>query len=96
MNLSICGVDCTECKELGVNCKGCNAIEGKVFWSAYMGLNKCPMYHCCVDDKKLHHCGKCSELPCNLYFETRDPEMTEDEHQKAISNRVNCLNAQMN
>lgn len=49
MNVSICGVDGSACKEFGVNCLGCNAIEGKVFWSAYKGLNNCPMYHCCVD-----------------------------------------------
>jgi hypothetical protein len=93
MHQTICGIDCTECKEFGTNCQGCNNIKGKVFWSQYMGLDTCPMYHCCVDEKQLPHCGKCSDLPCNIYFETRDPEMSEEQHLAAIQKRVEILRA---
>ena len=32
-NYSICGIDCDICKfKVEQNCKGCKAIEGKVFW----------------------------------------------------------------
>lgn len=93
MHLTICGIDCTECREFGASCQGCNSIEGKVFWSQYLGLDTCPMYHCCKDEKHLAHCGKCNDLPCNIYIETRDPEMDEAAHKAAIIKQVKALKA---
>lgn len=31
--LSPCGVKCDECKNYNQICKGCRAIEGKVYWA---------------------------------------------------------------
>ncbi len=90
-SISVCGVDCTSCPEFNVQCKGCNAIAGKVFWAGFMGMEVCPMYSCCTTDKKLDHCGHCSELPCKIYFDTRDPATTEEQHLEGIDKRVNTL-----
>ena len=88
---SICGVDCSECKDFEKTCSGCSAIKGKVYWAPFAGLDVCPMYACCVDKKSLAHCGKCSELPCTLYYETRDPSVGDAEHEQGIKKRVEIL-----
>jgi len=90
-NISICGVNCATCKDFDTNCKGCNAIRGKVYWAPYMNLDSCPMYRCCKNEKHKSHCGQCNELPCSLYFETRDPSVSEAEHKAGISQRVEIL-----
>jgi hypothetical protein len=36
--LSICGINCDECKFTSENnCNGCRALEGKTFWSKKNG-----------------------------------------------------------
>lgn len=91
--ISICGVDCTTCREYGKTCNGCEAIQGKVFWAPYMELDCCPIYRCCKDEKKHDHCGKCNQLPCQLYIDTRDPSYSEEEHLESIKERVKVLKA---
>lgn len=91
MKCTVCGVDCSTCKEFKQTCEGCSQIEGRVFGASYMELDTCPMYQCCVHEKHLEHCGQCSELPCEIYFETRDPEMSEEQHLAGIKRRVDVL-----
>ncbi len=88
---SICGVVCDICKDFGANCPGCAALEGKVYWASYVGADLCPLYDCCVNGKKLLHCGKCRELPCAVYYDTRDPSVSVAEHEKGIQERVEVL-----
>lgn len=57
---SRCGLLCNECdyKE-PMNCLGCILIEVP-FWG-----ERCPVKSCC-ENKKLNHCGECSDFPCKL------------------------------
>ncbi len=53
---SRCGILCSECRF--TECKGCVNIPNP-FWG------NCPVKTCC-EEKKIMHCGECSEFPCNL------------------------------
>ena len=101
-DISVCGIDCAAvCDVCNKNnaefaekpCKGCNAEKGKLFWAKYLGLDTCPIYHCCVNEKQLSHCGECDQLPCDIYFNTKDPSMSDEEHRKGIEDRVGVLKA---
>jgi len=97
-DISVCGIDCAvmcvECnkfEELQNNpCKGCNAIEGKVFWAKMFDLDVCPIY-ACAKDRQLKHCGECESLPCNIYADMKDPSMSDEQHQQSINERVEVL-----
>lgn len=89
--ISLCGVNCGECEYLEQQCGGCAAIGGKVFWAHYTGSDTCPIYSCCVDKKGFAHCGECGELPCQIYFDTRDPNVSEEEHRKHVNQHVAVL-----
>ena len=91
MMLSPCGVDCTQCSSYRDTCAGCREIKGKVYWAGYVGAEVCPMYGCCINEKKMNHCGECAELPCRLYFDTRDPSVSEEEHEAGIRLRADTL-----
>jgi hypothetical protein len=57
---SRCGILCGECEyREKMNCAGCVNIE-KPFWG-----DSCPVKNCC-EGKKLEHCGKCDDFPCDL------------------------------
>lgn len=90
-NLSVCGVRCNECAYYGDSCKGCGAIEGKVFWTCYVGCDVCPTYSCCASQKQLKHCGECAQLPCRLYFDEKDPAHTDEEFLMGIEDRIKNL-----
>lgn len=51
---------------------------GKVFWTAFAGINCCPIYDCCVNDKKLLHCGKCPDLIRERFTKFKNPEVSDD------------------
>jgi len=97
-DISVCGIDCAvACEECNKHeelrdkpCKGCNALEGKVFWTAMFGMDACPIY-ACVKEKRLKHCGQCEQLPCNIYFDMKDPCTTDEQHQQGIKDRVEIL-----
>lgn len=89
--ISLCGVQCGGCAEYGKTCEGCAAISGKVFWAGYLGLEICPIYNCCVNEKGFEHCGECGELPCPMYFDTKDPSVSDEEHKLGIQRRVAAL-----
>lgn len=44
--------------EKGLYCVGCRNREGKQ-WDP-----ECPIYHCCVEEKKLEFCSDCSDFIC--------------------------------
>jgi len=100
MDLSVCGIDCAvmsiecnnSCEELIKKpCRGCNAEGGRLFWTKYLGLETCPIYNCCVNIKQFDHCGQCVELPCEIYFNTKDPSMSDEVFNQAIQKRVDVL-----
>ena len=71
VNYSACGIDCDTCKfKDEMNCKGCKAIQGKVFWG------DCELYQCNCE-KKQEHCGKCVQFPCDKLKEWASKENPE-------------------
>ena len=58
---AVCGDFCGTCEFLGESCAGCLAQKGRVFWGA------CERYLCCVQEKRLEHCGCCDEFPCHWF-----------------------------
>jgi hypothetical protein len=84
-----CGVDCAGCHLYPEQCAGCAAIEGKVYWLAYTGEAACSIYECCVNQKKLQHCGLCDKLPCENYQRddpSKSPEENAADHRMQIAN----------
>lgn len=90
-DMSCCGCICSDCRDYGKTCDGCNAIRGKVYWAGYVGLDTCPIYTCCVDKKGYTDCGNCSELPCEIYYQCVDPSMTAEQHEQSVHDRVKIL-----
>lgn len=89
--ISVCGTACEECSEYPEECGGCPEIKGAVYWAEYVGKEICPIYDCCANEKHLAHCGACESVPCDRYFELKDPEMTDDEHESSIVARLDTL-----
>jgi len=84
--ISVCGTDCSVCYCYGSLCRGCNELLGKVF---HMPEGKaCDIYECTVNVKKYGSCGKCEELPCDIWRKTRDPKFTDEEFEENIRGRV--------
>jgi hypothetical protein len=81
---TVCGYSCTGCEHHGNECPGCEAMKGKPFWTAYAGVECCPVYDCCVNDKGLPHCGKCPDLVCERFTRFKDPGMSEEEAAAAL------------
>lgn len=88
-DISVCGTDCGMCYCFGKMCDGCNACEGKVF-HAPEG-KACPIYDCVRNEKTLHDCGKCGEIPCKIWLDTRDPKYSDEEFNENVAGRVKRL-----
>lgn len=57
--MAYCGTYCEECEwKEQVNCKGCKANQGNLFWG------ECDKAKCCIE-KHFEHCGKCAQMPCD-------------------------------
>ena len=92
MILSACGLACDTCNFYNNQCTGCHEVKGSTFWAKDMMPDKtCPLYKCSVMDKKYHNCGQCGELPCDKFSALKDPNISEEEHKKALVERVNRL-----
>jgi hypothetical protein len=92
MILSACGLKCDECEFFNKSCTGCINVKGSTFWAKEMMPDKtCPLYNCSVNIKKFRNCGDCGELPCKMFLNMKDPNSTEEEHQKSIQTRVAAL-----
>ena len=92
MQMSPCGIDCEECplkKDCGGSCHDC---EGKPFYLKDFGVEVCPLYDCAIK-KGFRTCGECSELPCQLFYDWKDPSMTEEAHLQSVKDRVEALKA---
>ena len=96
MSLAPCGIICGEyeaCKEAG--CSDCRAIQGKPFYLKEFGMEVCPMYDCPVNKKGLNSCAECEELPCDIYYDWKDPSMSDEDHINSINERVKALKASL-
>jgi len=92
MTLSACGLACNDCEFFNVTCTGCHNVKGSTFWAKEMMPGKvCPLYDCSVNKKQFRDCGDCSELPCKMFREMKDPKTSEEEHQKMLIVRVAAL-----
>lgn len=81
---TVCGYSCSDCPHLGQDCPGCGETKGKPFWTAFVDADTCPVYDCCVNDRRLPHCGKCPDLVCERFTRFRDPEMSEEEAGRVL------------
>ena len=90
MMLSPCGANCESCEYLS-NCNGCNAMKGKPFYINDFGFEVCQMYDCSVNKKGHKSCAECPELPCQTFYDWKDPSMTDEAHINSINERVKNL-----
>jgi hypothetical protein len=90
---AICGIYCGDCNFLGERCGGCGNTRGKPFHVEQAGIDVCPLYGCCVNSKKVEHCGLCDEFPCNTFSTIRDPAFTDEEFERALQDRIKTLTA---
>ena len=90
MLLSSCGADCESCDHLK-NCGGCHAMKGVPFYLKDFGFEICPMYDCPVNKKGYKSCADCPELPCQIFYDWKDPNMTDEAHNNSVNERVKVL-----
>ena len=91
MLVAPCGVDCGGCPEKE-GCGGsCRASEGKPFYIKDFGFEVCPLYDCAINKKGYTTCGECAELPCQLFYDWKDPSMSEEAHLQSIKDRTEAL-----
>lgn len=93
LGMSCCGIECKKCGFYGSLCKGCNECQGKVFHAPYG--KACPIYVCSVQKKRLATCKDCEQIPCTIWKETRDPQLSDEEFEKSIEERVKNLKAEV-
>ena len=68
--------------------------RGNPFWTAFIGIDRCAIYDCCTNDRKLPHCGKCPELMCERFNRIKeDPNMNEAEAVACLAEMENELRA---
>jgi hypothetical protein len=67
-------------------------MTGKPFWTTEATENGiCPLYDCSINKKMFNNCGECSDLPCKIFIDLKDPSISDSEHQKSIKQRVTNL-----
>lgn len=87
--ISVCGTDCSACYCFGKMCNGCNSCKGKVFHA--LEGKTCLIYDCVRNNKCMQNCGKCGEVPCKIWFDTRDAKFSDEEFNENIAKRVQTL-----
>lgn len=92
LSLNPCGILCDECNFYNNLCSGCRSQNGSPFWAKdHIEKGICPIYECSVNKYSFNNCGSCNKLPCSIFFELKDPNISEDEHKKSIADRVKKL-----
>ena len=81
---TVCGLWCDDCKHFEEDCPGCSGAEGSVFWTEFVDTEACPVYTCCVEERKLPHCGYCAEMPCEKHTRFSDPDIPAEEREKEL------------
>jgi hypothetical protein len=87
-NISVCGSICDECAYYGNLCVGCEAAQGKVF---HAKDNGCAIFNCARTEKGYKNCLEFSEIPCDIWHSTRDPQFSDEEFAKNINERIAVL-----
>ncbi len=89
--LAVCGVNCpTDCRAYQTECEGCNELEGKIPWAVFYGRERCPIYDCAME-KDLVSCGDCGSAPCRIWYDTRNPDASDEEFERDIKSRLRNL-----
>lgn len=88
--ISCCGVICSECEYYPKDCSGCPSIGGKPFWLQYTGEGVCPIYNCCITDKKKTSCANCEKLPC-AFYERGDTTKSDEENKAILEKQLEVL-----
>ena len=44
-----------------------------------------------LDHLSMQNCGECGEVPCKIWFDTRDPKFSDEEFNENIAMRVQAL-----
>ncbi|HYH03775.1 MAG TPA: DUF3795 domain-containing protein [Bacillota bacterium] len=88
--LTKCGIDCNECYAFSKDCPGCEAVAGQPFWTEQVGVTTCAVYQCCAA-KDFENCGKCQDLPCRIWYDLKDPSMSDADHVSSINRRAGLL-----
>ena len=91
MLLSPCGIDCETCPLKDQCSGGCRASGGKPFYIKDFGVEICPIYDCAVNKHGYQTCGECADVPCQIFFDWKDPSMTDEEHRETIEKNVAAL-----
>lgn len=91
--LSCCGTECQKCGYHGTICQGCNESQGKVFHAPEGSA--CPIYACAVKKKRFATCNECPQLPCTIWSDTKDPQLSSEEFEQSIAERVNHLRGEV-
>jgi hypothetical protein len=81
---TVCGHSCSDCGHHGKECPGCGMTGGRPFWTAFVETDCCPVYDCCVTERKLPHCGRCPELMCERFTRFRDPDMGDEQAEQVL------------
>jgi hypothetical protein len=64
-------------------------VKGQTYWALeHMPAKVCPLYDCSVNNKNYRDCGDCSEVPCQVFREMKDPNSTDEEHRQGLIDRV--------
>ena len=84
---SPCGIYCGDCEHIGQKCQGCGKVEGKPYWTKQYGVEVCPLYDCCSNMKQLEHCGMCTDFPCEIFSSLRDPSLSDEDAEQALTKR---------
>jgi hypothetical protein len=82
---TVCGYSCSDCDHHRKECAGCAKTGGKPFWTQFVNAAVCPVYDCCVNDRKLPHCGKCPELMCGRFSRFKDPGMSDEQAAECLA-----------
>ncbi len=93
---TVCGLCCGDCAYLKDGCQGCNAEKGAPFWTQFAGVTVCPVYDCCVNERRLEHCGLCDSMPCGRFTQIKEPNVTEAQEQECLRARVAELKRRAN
>lgn len=81
---TVCGYSCSDCDHHGNECQGCGETKGKPFWKRFASVDCCPVYDCCVNERKRPHCGKCPDLVCERFTRFKDPDRSEEESRAVL------------
>ena len=84
---TVCGLWCDDCDHNEKDCTGCSEGDGCAFWTEYVDIESCPVYTCCVEERKLPHCGYCDEMPCEKHTRFSDPGVSPEDREKELQNQ---------